>query len=509
MTIDWLATLDIKQAVKNCYTDIRGDWFRDPWGWPELSWILRTGSMDFVLQRLNASGVRRASRLDVAKENFSTRPALVIDPVDRLAYQALVDRVSMDIIGGLDSWVYGWRLDEDGPQRAKYASNRVENERYRDHLKRLVDLYSCGLKTDIVSCFPSIAIERVAEEVFEAVGHSKISERLIDMLEAWNRIPDRSGLPQRSMASAVLANMYLSSVDDALRPYNATRGFAKSYIPEGKAVRWMDDIWLFGNDPGRLRKAQLDLQHAMRQVDLDMNLAKTDVYEGEDLEKQVQSLEHSMVDAALDEPVPNLGPLDELIDELTAKPEHAARTSVRFATTRMRDRGLYQRLPDVVDKAERMPQASDHLARLFRDSEAWRDLKEWFVDYAKGNWGAIEWSVAQLATMFPTRARNTGPVADFLAQVLAEHSSLPLLAVAGQRLASWDRDNARFAVREAAQNADNPQQRRALALAALAAGEKRSIIRDLLGEFEENAVTLSMLEDRNFKRLKVTPDFSG
>jgi hypothetical protein len=311
------------------------------------------------------------------------------------------------------------------------------------------------------------------------------------------------------MASAVLANMYLSSVDVALRHYNATRGFAKSYIPEGKAVRWMDDIWLFGNDPGRLRKAQLDLQQAMRQVGLDMNLAKTDVYEGEELEKQVQKIEHSPVDAALNEPVPDLGPLEELVDELTSRPEHAARTSVRFVATRMRERGHFQRLGDLIDKAERMPQASDHLARLFRASDAWRDLKDWFVAYAKGNWGAIEWSVAQLGTMFPTRARSVQPVGDFLVQVLAERSSLPLLGLAGQRLASWDKDNARFAIREAAQDAGNPLQRRALALAALAAREKRSIIRDLVGEFEENAVTLSMLEDSNFRRLKVTPDFSG
>jgi hypothetical protein len=39
MAIDWLATLDVKRAVANCYTDIRGDWYRDPWGWPELSWM--------------------------------------------------------------------------------------------------------------------------------------------------------------------------------------------------------------------------------------------------------------------------------------------------------------------------------------------------------------------------------------------------------------------------------------------------------------------------------------
>ena len=37
--MDWLSVIDIKQALDNCRTDIIGDWFYDPWGWPELAWI--------------------------------------------------------------------------------------------------------------------------------------------------------------------------------------------------------------------------------------------------------------------------------------------------------------------------------------------------------------------------------------------------------------------------------------------------------------------------------------
>ena len=53
----------------------------------------------------------------------------------------------------------------------------------------------------------------------------------------------------------------------------------------------MDDVWLFGREPGRLRRAQLELQEAMRGLGLNMNGSKTDVLEGEDAQRGVQQRE--------------------------------------------------------------------------------------------------------------------------------------------------------------------------------------------------------------------------
>lgn len=41
------------------------------------------------------------------------------------------------------------------------------------------------------------------------------------------------------------------------------------------------------------------------------------------------------------------------------------------------------------------------------------------------------------------------------------------------------------------------------------AGVDRPFIRKLLGEFAENAVTLTMLEERNFKPVAVMKDFGS
>src|SRR5439155_26887009 len=112
-SIDWLAILDIKRAAANCRTDIFGDWYRDPWSWPELEWL--SDHPDPVVQRLNSSGVRRLAPINVAKENFVLRPASVLDIVDRLVYQALVDRLSVKLLAGCPTWMFSWRLSRQQP----------------------------------------------------------------------------------------------------------------------------------------------------------------------------------------------------------------------------------------------------------------------------------------------------------------------------------------------------------------------------------------------------------
>jgi hypothetical protein len=238
-----------------------------------------------------------------------------------------------------------------------------------------------------------------------------------------------------------------------------------------------------------------------------MNLAKTDVLEGDDLMREAREIEHSAVDDGfLDEPA-NVAPLDELVDKLLANPEHASRTSLRFVSTRMRWHYAYDRVPDFVDNAHRLPQAADHIARLFRASGIWRDLPDWYREHCRSEWGSMEWSAAQLGTMFPSTDR-ADVVRDHFADVLSAGSaSLPLMTVAAERLAAWDPDTARVVIREAGKHAAHPLLRRTLALAALHAGEERALVRRLLGEFEENSVTVALLEDRSWKPLKVLADF--
>lgn len=508
--MDWLAALDFELALKNVQSDIRGDWYRDPWEWRELIWLVPDHVDDHALPRLNATGVKRTSRLDVAKENFAIRPAVVLDPLDRLLYQALVDCLSVKLVGDLVPWAYGWRLSVKNPRPGRWEKNDEQWSAFRDHLGRLAEYDHAALATDVVSYFASIPVERLCELIITH-GGNKPAERLVDMVSSWYKATGR-GLPQRSAASAALAHLYLAPVDDVVAQYNAIPKGGIDAVPEGRALRWMDDIWLFGRSALSLREAQIAIQSSLRDLGLEMNVGKTNVWRGSAMRDAVFELEHSAVDSGLNEDEPDLEPLDELIEAVVARPELADRTTIRFMAKRMRDNDLFESVPDIAGVATRLPHAADHLSRLFRESGYWEDLQEWYVRYARRWRSRLPWTVGQLGTMFPTDAAVADDVQQLFAEVLAStNAPLPLLSVAAQRLAAWNPTNARVLIREAEKDESHPLSRRTLALAALHAGEVKSVVRQILQQHEENALILAMLEDTNFEKraVPVSPDFAG
>lgn len=488
--IEWAKALDYDLALKNVQTDIIGDWYRDPWGWPELKWVVKS-SPSTLESRLNSEGTRLCSPIDVPKENFHFRPALVIDPIDRLCYQAIVDRLSIKLIGSLPDLVYGWRLPPNKPQLGVYARNNNQWKFFRSKLTRLSTTHTYGLKTDIVSYFASINIDNMETSIRSKTSKDAITDRLIDLIISWNEISTRSGIPQRSLASSVLANMYLKPIDDILNQHSA--------------CRWMDDIWLFGNDDGFLRKTQIELQQCLSALGLYMNSAKTDLLESQYLIYSIQNMEHSGVDQGMSNNNPSQ--LLDLIDKILEHPEQTDRTTIRFATHRMYKYNYYDPIPRLIGIAHKMPQGADYLARLFRRSNIYRELSEWYIQYSNSHW-AIEWPIAQLGTMFPSDSPNSKLI-DHFGELLSGQVriSLPLTSLVASRLAKWDKSVARSAIREAQSRADHPLQRRALALAAITAEEEQHIVRQALQEFEENKVILDMLDQTRWRPPQLTKDF--
>lgn len=226
----------------------------------------------------------------------------------------------------------------------------------------------------------------------------------------------------------------------------------------------------------------------------------------------VFEIEHSAVDEGIAQEKIDEQPLDDLIDKLVAEPETAARTSIHFATRRMREAKLFRRVPDLIGVADRMPHGSDHLARLFRDSEHWRDLQQWYVDYARRWRARLPWSVGQFGTMFPSGATIEQHVVDSFGEALSIPGvPLPVLSVAAQRMAAWRPDDARPLLQEAARAESHPLATRSLALAGLHAGEVRNLVRRLLRQHEENAAILALLEESSFAKraVPVSRDFAG
>lgn len=512
--LDWTQELSFPDALANVRDDILDDWYQDPWDWPEYDFV-RSEKWKSVVRRANASGVCRPYPVDIPKENFGIRPAIVMEPLDRLLYQALVDKQSKQLINDLDSWVFGWRLprnERKKPESPGYSNNGVEWTRYRASISAFAGLSNGGLKTDIVSCFAKIPIVGVVDDIERNATGVAVTDRLIDMLVAFDKTPGRPGLQQRSKASAALANMYLKRLDLVLRRYDESVPRSKRFrifLGRGGVARWMDDIWVFGTDDATLRAVQLELQNAAREASLELNMGKTVVKHGDDLEEAILKIQHSAIDDALRGASPSYGPLEELLDTIIADPENADRTAIRFALRRIRAHKVRSRRKELIDVAPRMPHGADHVARAFRDLGWWRRLQDWYLDYKSGPWGTVEWSVARLGAMFPTRGRGTSKLRQFFAETIAANPTLPLLSVASQRLASWDPRTAIDVIRAKVDTVEHPHERRVLALALVAAGDDRRVIRRILADFEENALTMRAIERNQFRPFPFSPDFGG
>lgn len=506
--VDWSRTLDLKRVEVNLRVEMVEDWHHDPWAWPEID-ILVHKEPKWIYDYCSATGSRRAALLDVPKENWGTRPAVVLDVLDRLSYQALVDRLSVNLVGSMSVDAFGWRLPASAPKSGRYSKNSLQWEAYRNHLSRVAH-FDVALRSDLVSFFASIPIPGVQAAIYDVCPANAVTERLCSLVQAFGEQPYRSGLPQRSTASAVLANMYLRPVDDLLLHFaSALPRLLRSSTVHHSSARWMDDIWLFGSDAAKARQAQVALQREAQALGLNLNSAKTQLLEGTEVARQAREVEHSAVDEAIVWTA-DFKPLEEMIDQILASPETASRTTAKFALRRMRTHGRTYRVQDLVSLAHRMPHLADTLASLFRPTFTKNSLEPWFLDYARGPWATHEWATAQYARMFPSSELPGKELRQYLAERIRDaNTTLPLLAIAAQRLTAWDVAEARSACRDALSGAPSPQAARVLSLSALTAGEGRLQVRKWLRADDENAPTLALLEAVTFAPPKVSATYAA
>jgi hypothetical protein len=449
------------------------------------------------------------SEIDVPKENFGVRPAVILGVGDRIIYQTLVDALSPALLGSLLADVYGWRLPPASKEKGRYARQDFQWSRYRSKLSRMADLFEFGLKTDISAFFSSLDPELVASRVLTCDVDPRTADRLSRMLLAWKVHNPRPGLPQRSTASSVLANMMLADVDVVLR--EAARPVPKIFKNPGERfsfARWMDDMWIFGNDDSALRSGQVDLQQTLKPLGLVLNSAKTALLSGSELGEATKKIQGSAIDDALDEDPMNSAPLEELVDQVFEEKEMVDRSTVRFISSRMRDHDISYRTGELLELAVRLPHAADHLGRLFRAQVPSSTMQDWLADYVKSSWSRFEWSTAQFAIAITPRRVPRRATRELFARFLNEEDlSVPLAAVAAQRLAVWDPDSALDLIGQRIGGEASPQIARVLCLAALQAGASRKQVRRWLALHDENYLTLLTLEWRTFAPLRVTRDY--
>src|SRR5690606_19703914 len=135
-----------------------GDWYRDPWGWPEASpeyvSTLQPGDLG-VLRRPDGFGTTWAAfhPFSFPKSYVGVRPAVVLDAASRIAYTSAVASAVPSLHNDLPDWVFGWRL-----RGGQLLGSSAEWDLYQTSQTPIADS-PFAAQTDITSFFASVNVD--------------------------------------------------------------------------------------------------------------------------------------------------------------------------------------------------------------------------------------------------------------------------------------------------------------------------------------------------------------
>lgn len=506
--------MDLAAGAKLLAAEKFGDWFRDPWGWPELAGSFvdeLDPEADLAVQKGSDSRFRLLDPphfhlIEVPKSRLGARPAVVQDPKSRLAFAAATAPALGELHGDLPDWAHGWRLRE-----GTYSSGGAEWSRYV-HSLPAPDTAEMGLLTDLTSFFASISPARLEPILLARLGNVAAVHVIMDVVRAHDGLSTRSGLPQRSFASAALAHVVVQPIDDVLG----------SFVGQGVSAvrRWVDDISAEG-DEGALFELLLALQERARQVGLELNSSKTHLGPASQTAKSLRLEDLKEIEipmgiawgARYEEPQfePDLEILHKLEAALLASPTGSARTVAKAVLVSLSKAGEFSRWEEWTEAARSLPHVADALGRYFRgaaedDASRLLPLADWFVGYQASSWGRLEWVASQYALVFPADDMPP-PAFAVLRDWLSTSTSLQQLAIATQRLCSTQPALGRSLIRARVDRTADPLLMRVFALGLLLAGETQPDVEAILRRDARNSLLLRLLNETKWATPVVSADF--
>lgn len=517
-----------------------GDWYRDPWGWPEYWWLRKNiGDIDFKeyydpsVRRLRLPPVFHL--MDVPKSHLGVRPAVIQDPISRFLYLTATASSMPRIHSDLPDFVFGWRHRQEGVSADALTEEsdeaQEEWDRYIAHVKG-GDSSPSGLQADLTSFFSSIDTKDLLIRLKDKLKVGAAFSIIEHVIEEHNKSSRRSGLSQRSFASAALANFYLQRLDQTLA----------SHLRAGRVkrvARWMDDIVAFGQEE-ELYSLYIEIQEVVRTINLELNSSKGRLGSAQEviqaivleqiddikvrskiLQNEYTGRESRVLDAE------DMDLLNSLEEFALSQKASGTRPWIRAALSSLTVNESFMRQSEWRENAKNIPHVADGLGRYLRgaanaeekkersksvlrplgvDPLTWDSLCEWLVDHLQSSWCRIDWVRAQLSLSVPSR-KTSAKLADIYRDWFANSNSVQLLAVSGQRLAKidpmfcWDTIRSRF------DEVRDPLVERLFSLVMLEAGLDLPLAKQIAQKSEVNKLLVRALDDLDWKSPKVSRDF--
>ena len=298
--------LNIWRAIKRLRNDLRDDWFQDPLNFRFIlykKFFLEriASSLDNSIIKYTPSAV--AKHFTIPKSGYSTRPSIEVSFIDRIIYQAYIDKLAENLDLSLDRKVYSFRYNSGKGNDVYMFHYSIEQwKKYIYQTKSVLTKNKPFLVVaDITNFFENINIKLLIKylkelihdydnETFEKKNNlDKIVDNLNELIVNWNDklVNSEFGIPQNRDASSFLANLFLNKLDNIMIDSNSHSDY----------YRYMDDIRIVCKTKSEAIKAIYDLSVAMRDLGLNLNSSKTKIFDfNEDIAKIQEYLPESLTE---------------------------------------------------------------------------------------------------------------------------------------------------------------------------------------------------------------------
>ncbi len=275
--------------------------------------------------------------IEVPKGNLGYRPGSVISIQDRVVLCSIIYLLANELDSKLPDGVRSFRLKEEGKDKGSiFEENRIENipflksktiSKYIDPFEAWYQAWPAfdvesrtvfkeyGYKylatSDIAAYFENIQLPILRDFLISQLNNEeKIISLLISFLEFWaQKTPDGRprlrGIPQGSCVTSFLGNIFLMPLDQELINFE-NEG-------EVKYFRYMDDVRIFTKSYKIARDCVLQMTRVLRGLHLNVQTAKTKIYNEDD--------KNEISNHLIDERIDKVNNLIDSFDEMTVSPD--------------------------------------------------------------------------------------------------------------------------------------------------------------------------------------------
>jgi len=219
--------------------------------------------------------------LEVPKTSGFSRPGSILWPFERLIYQATVDKVAPVAESALNrEQVFSYALLREDPNGFMFESASDCFTKFKDKVLEYCQSgnYTHVLKADVASFFERL-YQHVLINLLNSAGCNNYIVGFLEKFIALLTQKDSHGIVQGVFPSDFLGNFYLCSLD------------AEHQINQIPFVRYVDDIYMFFNSEKEVHKHKIRLSAWLRRDGLNLNEAKTKMFEVEDLVREETQIE--------------------------------------------------------------------------------------------------------------------------------------------------------------------------------------------------------------------------